>query len=129
MAVSLSLFILPLAPQIVTSRNVYKKEHSQPAFIPLSPPLRLNRKTLRKRYYFAGGFQNRSAPPLVFACPSSLSSTSLLFSLLGPFFASSLSLKALSDVQTSLHVFRSRDLNGLPPVTQPKFTLCLMPFS
>ena len=76
--------------------------------------LGLNRKTLQMKCCYAEDIKG-SAPPPIFACPTSLPSTSPPLSFLFPAFA-------------LWRAFQSMDLNGLPPSLQPKSTLCFVPF-
>ncbi len=78
--------------------------------------LGLSKKNLQMKCCFAEDF-NGSAPPLIFACPTPLPSISPLLSFLCLFPASALR-----------RTFQSKNLNGYPPVTQPKSTLCFVPF-
>ena len=76
--------------------------------------LGLNQETIQLKCCYAEDFKG-SAPPPIFACPTSLPSTSPLLSFLFP--ASALR-----------RTFQSTNLNGLSPLTQPKSTLCFVPF-
>lgn len=120
MATGLSLLVLPLVPCVAACF----KTNGASFFV--APLLVLNWETPLLKCCLAGGLSGRPLPSPVFACPASFSSTSPLFSFLCPLLASSRRSNASFEARAGVRRFGIKNLNGLPPVTQLKSTLCLV---